>query len=71
MAIRKAGHDTHPRKKRPCTDAIVAALNMAGRRDLKRKEPPAEVIEVLSDSETEVLPTKVCYTPVLMTQLYG
>ncbi|KIK96712.1 hypothetical protein PAXRUDRAFT_287668 [Paxillus rubicundulus Ve08.2h10] len=58
MAIRKAGHDVRLGKKRPRTDAIVAALNTAGRRDLKRKEPPAEVIEVSSDSETEILPTK-------------
>ncbi|KAF8845050.1 WD40 repeat-like protein [Paxillus ammoniavirescens] len=58
MANRKAGHDVRPGKKRRCTNAIVAAPNTAGRQDLKRKEPPAEVIEVLSDSETEVLSAK-------------
>ncbi|KAF9218971.1 hypothetical protein BS17DRAFT_471247 [Gyrodon lividus] len=63
LAMRNAAHDGRRTKKR-ATDDVGVPLNMCGRQDLKRKErytkapTTREVIEVSSDSEPEVSPTK-------------
>ncbi|KAF8556011.1 hypothetical protein OG21DRAFT_1507103 [Imleria badia] len=71
LTLRTALSDGRPTKKR-AADSIKMAQDAVKRHtELKRKERVSEVIEISSDSEPEIWPSKVCHAFRLPGQRYA